>query len=154
MPARMVHHFQALQRSTSASWGRVKAALKAPTSTRFPIPLALPCEIMLGVFEMLPPEAVVSVVCCCWYMHGLYTEEGTFAADQLWDHLLKRTFPVRLTGAPGPNAPPRIFRRSNYLTLSTLSSDWVQYVRELRSVRARAAATPPPTARLGREREA
>jgi len=130
----MVHHFQALQRSTTGSWGRIlaRAGSKAPPMTRLPIPLMLPCEILLGILEMLPPEAVVSLVCCCWYMHGLYCEEGTFAADQLWSHLLKRTFPARLTGAPGPNAPPRL-RRSNYLTLSALSSDWVQYVRELRT---------------------
>jgi len=131
-PVRMVHHFQAIQRSTTASLSRVRAVLKTPPSSRFPIPLALPCELVLCIFEMLPPEAVVSLVCCCWYMHGLYCEEGTFAADQLWAHLLKRTFPARLTGAPGPNAPPRL-RRSNYLTLSALSSDWVRYVRQLRA---------------------
>ena len=83
--------------------------------------------------ELLPPESTVSVVCCCWYMHGLYCEEGTFAADQLWAQVLKRTFPHRLTGAPGPNSPPRL-RRSNYWTLSALSGDWVRYVRELRAV--------------------
>lgn len=146
----MIHHFsQSIQRRTSDSWGRIQNTLKkTPPSSRFPIPLALPCEIMLGVMEMLPPESVVAVVCCCQYMHGLYTEEGTFVADQLWDQLLRRTFPARLTGAPGPNAPPRLRRGSNHLklsnklTLSALSSDWVQYVRELRAVRC----TPlPPT---------
>ena len=143
MPApRMVHHFTAM-RSTSASWGRrLQEGMRTasggllskppPPTSRFPIPLALPVEIMLGIFEMLPPEAAVSVVCCCWYMHGLYCEEGTFASDQLWTHLLKRTFPARLTGAPGPNAPPRLRSRSNYATLATLSNDWVHYVRELR----------------------
>ena len=140
MPARMIiHNFQqSISRvATASTVGRaVRAALKPPEEKRrFPIPLALPCEIMLGVFEMLPPEAAVAVVCCCWYMHGLYCEEGTFAADQLFAHLLKRTFPARLTGAPGPNAPPRL-RRSNMLTLQALSSDWVAYVRELRAVRA------------------
>ena len=138
----MVHHFTAM-RSTSASWGRrLQEGMRTasggllskppPPTSRFPIPLALPVEIMLGIFEMLPPEAAVSVVCCCWYMHGLYCEEGTFASDQLWTHLLKRTFPARLTGAPGPNAPPRLRSRSNYATLATLSNDWVHYVRELR----------------------
>lgn len=80
---------------------------------------------------MLPPESAVSLVCTCWYMRGLYCEEGTFVADQFWDQLLRRTFPMRLTGAPGPNAPPRL-RRSNQITLCALSSDWVHYVRELR----------------------
>ena len=62
-------------------------------------------------------------------------------STELWDHLLKRTFPARLTGAPGPNAPPRL-RRSNYLTLSTLSCEWVQYVREIRAVRVPAPSLP------------
>lgn len=147
MPARMVHHFQAMQRTTSASFLRgVRAMVKpTPTAVRFPIPLALPCEIMLGIFEMMPPESVVAVVCCCWYMHGLYCEEGTFAADELWKHLLARTFPARLTGAPGPNAPPRL-RRSNYVSLRNLSNDWVAYVRELRAVRAGPPSPPRPVA--------
>ena len=135
MPARMVHHFSnAVQHRASASWGRVRAALRSSQAARFPIPLALPCEIMLAIFEMLPPESAVSVVCCCQYMQALYCEEGTFFADQFWDGLLRRTFPARLTGAPGPNAPPRL-RRSNKLTLCNLSCDWVKYVRELRAVR-------------------
>jgi hypothetical protein len=137
MPVRMIHKTaQAVQQRASRSWGRMmsSALTKDPSggpSKKFPIPLALPCEIMLGIFEMLPPESAVSLVFCCWYMRGLYCEEGTFPADQLWAQLLRRTFPVRLTGAPGPNAPPRL-RRSNQLTLSALSGDWVDYARELR----------------------
>ena len=108
----------------------------SPAATeRYPIPLALPCELFLGLCDLLPPEAVVALVCCSSYMRALYCEEGTFAADQLWHHLLGRTFPARLTGAPGPNAPPRL-RTSNYLTLCALSGDWVRYVRQLRKVRA------------------
>ena len=144
MPARMVHHFQALQKTTSASWGRMSRMIKpVPVSARFPIPLVLPIEIMLGIFEMMPPEAVVAAICTCWYMHGLYCEEGTFAADELWKHLLARTFPARLTGAPGPNAPPRL-RRSNMSSVRNLSNDWVAYVREIRAVRRRPLLLPHP----------
>ena len=85
------------------------------------------------MFELMPPESVVCLVCCCSYMRAIYCEEGTFASDQLWKHLLKRTFPVRLTGAPGPNAPPRVPRRSNMMTVCALSRDWVEYVRALRA---------------------
>lgn len=131
-PVRMIYHLSTkVQDRASASWGRVRAVLRASPAARFPIPLVLPCEILLGVIEMLPPESAVSLVCTCWYMRGLYCEEGTFVADQFWDQLLRRTFPMRLTGAPGPNAPPRL-RRSNQITLCALSSDWVHYVRELR----------------------
>jgi hypothetical protein len=143
MPTRMVHHLRpsavatAVANRASASLARMRdfsLSSAPPIKSRFPIPLALPCEIMLAILEMLPPESAVSLVCCCRYMHGLYCDdEGTFPADQLWDHLLRRTFPLRLTGAPGPNAPPRL-RRSNHFTVSQLSCDWVVYARQLRAV--------------------
>ena len=132
----MVHHLipSTIANRASASMNRMRAVLTPiPAKSRFPIPLALPCEIMLAIFEMLPPESAVSLVCCCWYMNGLYCEEGTFPADELWAQLLRRTFPLRLTGAPGPNAPPRL-RRSNHLTVSQLSCDWCEYARQLRAV--------------------
>jgi len=133
MAPRINFHFPTkVQHRASASWGRVRAAMRTAPPNRFPIPLALPCELALGLFEMLPPETVVCLVCCCWYMYGLYCEDGTFASDQLWDALLRRTFPSRLTGAPGPNVPPRL-RKSPRLTLCTLSSDWGSYVRDLRA---------------------
>lgn len=142
MPTRMVHHLlpsavaSAVARRASRAASQIQSSLSPapPIKSRFPIPLALPCEIMLAIFQMLPPEAAVSLVCCCRYMHGLYCDdEGTFPADQLWDQLLRRTFPSRLTGAPGPNAPPRL-RRSNRLTVSQLSCDWVRYARQIREV--------------------
>ena len=98
---------EARTRATSG-WGRVRSAFKPPPPARFPIPLLLPCEILLIVAEMLPPEACACLVNCCSYMRGLYCEDGTFATEQLWGALLRRTFPQRYTGAPGPNAPPRL----------------------------------------------
>ena len=111
MPVRVVHHsmvVRALNSRATASWGRMRSAFKPPPPARFPIPLLLPCEILLIVAEMLPPEACACLVNCCSYMRGLYCEDGTFATEQLWGALLRRTFPQRYTGAPGPNAPPRL----------------------------------------------
>ena len=102
--------------------------------TRFPIPILLPCEIVMDLVERLSPEAAVRLVCCCQYMRGLYCEDGIFPTDDLWASLLLRTWPTRLTGAPGPNAPPRL-RLSARGQLSVFSAQWVGYVRELRSVR-------------------
>ena len=132
-PPRMIHHINALKGSSLSRIRFSSSKAEKASSTGFPILLALPVEIILGLFEMLPPEAVMRAVCCCWYMYGLYCEDGTFASDQLWDTLLRRTFPSRLTGAPGPNVPPRL-RKSPRLTLCSLAADWVDYVRELRAV--------------------
>ena len=122
-----------VHRRRDKSWSRFAPRVsRTVLVVHFPIPLALPVEILLGLFEMLPPEAVVSLVCCCRYMHGLYCEDGTFATDQLWDALLRRTFPLRLTGAPGPNVPPRL-RQNPRLTVCMLSGDWMKYVQELRA---------------------
>lgn len=126
----MIHHL--LRGRPSRVGYSLGSKATAPPPVRFPILLALPVEIVLGLFEMLPPEAIVSAVCCCWYMYGLYCEDGTYAGDQLWDPLLRRTFPSRLTGAPGPNAPPRV-RKSPRLTLCSLAANWCQYVRDLRA---------------------
>jgi hypothetical protein len=120
----------------------MRAAMRPVPPNRFPIPLALPCEIALALFEMLPPESVVSVVCCCWYMYGLYCEDGTFASDQLWAAMLQRTFPSRLTGAPGPNVPPRLLKLSPRLTVCRLAADWMAYVTEIRAVRAANSSFP------------
>ena len=137
MPVRVVHHsmvVRALNSRATASWGRVRSAFKPPPPARFPIPLLLPCEILLIVAEMLPPEACACLVNCCSYMRGLYCEDGTFATEQLWNALLRRTFPQRYTGAPGPNAPPRL-RGSARLALGVFARDWVGYRRMLRAVR-------------------
>lgn len=145
MPVRVVHHsmvVRALNSRATASWGRVRSAFKPPPPARFPIPLILPCEILLIVAEMLPPEACACLVNCCSYMRGLYCEDGTFATEQLWAALLRRTFPQRYTGAPGPNAPPRL-RGSARLALGVFARDWVGYRRMLRAVR-----TFPPPCRL------
>lgn len=61
----------------------------------------------------------------------MYCEDDTYPTKYLWTSLLKRTYPIRLTGAPGPNAPPML-HRSHRLTLATFSRDWVRYLRELR----------------------
>ena len=142
MPVRVVPHsmvVRALNSRATASWGRVRSAFKPPPPARFPIPLILPCEILLIVAEMLPPEACACLVNCCSYMRGLYCEDGTFATEQLWAALLRRTFPQRYTGAPGPNAPPRL-RGSARLALGVFARDWVGYRRMLRAVRT----FPPP----------
>ena len=134
MPARMVHRFQ---HRASAGWGRVRAVLKpSPPPPPFPIPLALPIELQLAIFEQLPPESIVALVCCCSYMHGLYSDDGSFATEQLWGPLLRRTFPSRLTGAPGPNAPPRL-KRAPRLVVSAFGNQWVDYLKQLRAVRTR-----------------
>ena len=143
MPVRVVHHsmvVRALNSRATASWGRMRSAFKPPPPARFPIPLLLPCEILLIVAEMLPPEACACLVNCCSYMRGLYCEDGTFATEQLWNALLRRTFPQRYTGAPGPNAPPRL-RGSARLALGVFARDWVGYRRMLRAVRP---LLPPP----------
>jgi hypothetical protein len=143
MPVRVVHHsmvVRALNNRATASWGRVRSAFKPPPPARFPIPLILPCEILLIVAEMLPPEACACLVNCCSYMRGLYCEDGTVATEQLWAALLRRTFPQRYTGAPGPNAPPRL-RGSARLALGVFARDWVGYRRMLRAVCMR---LPPP----------
>jgi hypothetical protein len=148
MPVRVVHHsmvVRALNNRATASWGRVRSAFKPPPPARFPIPLILPCEILLIVAEMLPPEACACLVNCCSYMRGLYCEDGTVATEQLWAALLRRTFPQRYTGAPGPNAPPRL-RGSARLALGVFARDWVGYRRMLRAVRMR--LPPPPPGRL------
>ena len=142
MPVRVVHHsmvVRALNNRATASWGRVRSAFKPPPPARFPIPLILPCEILLIIAEMLPPEACACLVNCCSYMRGLYCEDGTFATEQLWAALLRRTFPQRYTGAPGPNAPPRL-RGSARLALGVFARDWVGYRRMLRAV----STCPPP----------
>ena len=144
MPVRVVHHsmvVRALNSRATASWGRMRSAFKPPPPARFPIPLLLPCEILLIVAEMLPPEACACLVNCCSYMRGLYCEDGTFATEQLWGALLRRTFPQRYTGAPGPNAPPRL-RGSARLALGVFARDWVGYRRMLRAVRP--SFLPPP----------
>ena len=144
MPVRVVHHsmvVRALNSRATASWGRMRSAFKPPPPARFPIPLLLPCEILLIVAEMLPPEACACLVNCCSYMRGLYCEDGTFATEQLWGALLRRTFPQRYTGAPGPNAPPRL-RGSARLALGVFARDWVGYRRMLRAVRP---LLPPPS---------
>ena len=145
MPVRVVHHsmvVRALNSRATASWGRVRSAFKPPPPARFPIPLILPCEILLIVAEMLPPEACACLVNCCSYMRGLYCEDGTFATEQLWAALLRRTFPQRYTGAPGPNAPPRL-RGSARLALGVFARDWVGYRRMLRAVRTHSLPQPP-----------
>ena len=145
MPVRVVHHsmvVRALNSRATASWGRVRSAFKPPPPARFPIPLILPCEILLIVAEMLPPEACACLVNCCSYMRGLYCEDGTFATEQLWAALLRRTFPQRYTGAPGPNAPPRL-RGSARLALGVFARDWVGYRRMLRAVRTHSLPRPP-----------
>ena len=150
MPVRVVHHstvVRALNSRATASWGRVRSAFKPPPPARFPIPLLLPCEILLIVAEMLPPEACACLVNCCSYMRGLYCEDGTFATEQLWGALLRRTFPQRYTGAPGPNAPPRL-RGSARLALGVFARDWVGYRRMLRAVRP---LLPPPHCRPVRD---
>ena len=105
MPVRAVHHAGAVRSRATARWCRVKAVLRSPPSPilRLPIPLLLPCEVLLQVAEYLPPESVVALVCCCKYMAGLYCEDGTRPTEHLWNALLARTFPARHTGAPGPN---------------------------------------------------
>ena len=57
---------------------------------RFPIPLLLPCEILLQLVEMLPPEAVVCLVCTCSYMRGLYCEDAIYPTETLWHALLEK----------------------------------------------------------------
>ena len=144
MPVRVVHHsmvVRALNSRATASWGRMRSAFKPPPPARFPIPLLLPCEILLIVAEMLPPEACACLVNCCSYMRGLYCEDGTFATEQLWNALLRRTFPQRYTGAPGPNAPPRL-RGSARLALGVFARDWVGYRRMLRAVRPHLSSPP------------
>ena len=136
-PVRMVHHsivVPSWRNRASASWGRVRAAMSKPGPPQYPIPLLLPCEILLIICEMLPPEACACLINCCSYMRGLYCEDGTFATEQLWVALLRRTFPQRYTGAPGPNAPPRL-RGSCRLGIGVLARDWVEYRRMLRAVR-------------------
>ena len=108
-PVRMVHHsivVPSWRNRASASWGRVRAAMSKPGPPRYPIPLLLPCEILLIICEMLPPEACACLINCCSYMRGLYCEDGTFATEQLWVALLRRTFPQRTF------PPPRQTKRS------------------------------------------
>ena len=133
----MIIH-QTISCAVQKTLGRSKHGTKkerAPLEPKvgFPIPLGLPCDIFLGIVQMLPPESVVSVICCCKDMHSLYCKDDLYCADNLWEGLLSRTFPMRLTGAPGPNAPPRL-HRSLRITCSGLSCEWVEYLRELRKM--------------------
>ena len=145
MPVRAVHHAVVVRNRASAQWCRVRAALRAVPPARLPIPLLLPCEILLQIAEWLNPESVVAVVCCCKYMCGLYCEDGTFNTEQLWNHLLQRTFPCRHTGAPGPNGPPRL-RSTNRLAVGVFSGEWTAYRRELLAVSPSPRASHAPRA--------
>ncbi len=132
MPVRAVHHAGAVRSRATARWCRVKAVLRSPPSPilRLPIPLLLPCEVLLQVAEYLPPESVVALVCCCKYMAGLYCEDGTRPTEHLWNALLARTFPARHTGAPGPNGPPRL-RGTSRVAVGIFSAEWTSYRAEL-----------------------
>ena len=131
-----MHHSLVVRARMSANWNRVKASMRAPVPARYPIPLLLPCEILLIVCEMLPPEACACLVNCCKFMHGLYCEDGSVWTEQLWNALLRRTFPQRYTGAPGPNAPPRV-RGSCRIGIGVLAREWVECRRLIKAVRRR-----------------
>ncbi|KAL1530955.1 hypothetical protein AB1Y20_001846 [Prymnesium parvum] len=131
MPVRVVHHSSVVRRA-AATVHRMRAALRSsPPPRRLPIPLLLPCELLLLLAEQLPPEAVVRLVCCCAAMRTLYARDGATHSDALWAALLQRTFPVRLTGAPGPNAPPRL-KGTARLHLCTYSREWTAYCASLK----------------------
>ena len=152
MPVRAVHHstvVRAVHHRASATVNRMRAAISpSKVLPRFPIPLLLPCEILLKVVDDMPPEAAVCLVCTCKHMRGLYSEDGIYPSDALWTSLLARTFPVRLTGAPGPNAPPRL-KGTDRQKLCAYSAGWVQYARALRAVRRPQASLPPQGPRAG-----
>ena len=144
MPVRAVHHstvVRSVQHRASVGWGRIKGALRPPVTLRYPIPLLLPCEILLQLIELMSPEAAVCLVCSCKYMRGLYCEDATYPTENLWHSLLLRTFPARLTGAPGPNGPPRL-KKTHRLAVCAFSREWVSYCRLLRAVRSHPPSLP------------
>lgn len=136
MPVRVVHHsnvVRAVHHHASVGWGRIKGVLRTTSTLRLPIPLLLPCEILLQLVDLLPPESAVCLVCACKYMRRLYCNDVSYPTDFLWEALLARTFPSRLTGAPGPNGPPRL-KKSPRLVVCDFSKQWVAYCRMLRAV--------------------
>lgn len=151
MPVRAVHHstvVRAVHHRASAIKGRIKGALRPPATARFPIPLYLPCEILLLVIDELPPEAAVCLLCACKDVRTLYCDDSIYPSNTVWRSLLSRTFPLRLTGAPGPNAPPRL-KMNDRLTLCEFSRDWTSYCRQLRAVSARLQSHFHPCQSLG-----
>ena len=136
MPVRAVHHglspVRLASRGLSAGWERMRSSLRPAPAPRLPIPLMLPCEIFDLVVQQLPPEAVVRLICSCRYLRGLYCENGSDVTNGLWEALLRRTFPTRFTGAPGPNSPT-LKKCSSRDAVAAYAREWVPYHRALRA---------------------
>ena len=79
---------RAVQQRASMSLSFIRAAFRSSGDTRFPIPLLLPCDLVDLLVALLPPEAVVALVCCCKTLHRRFSSAQTPEAELLSGQLL------------------------------------------------------------------